>query len=570
MTLQQTVHAQLYGGAGERRRYTQDSPILPEVWLAYAADPKGRVDVLLTPHGDRRAVELAIVLRKRLGDAVAEAGVAATNTYVAARLTFPELIQAALPLSRWGDDVLPGRDRAPIGAHDNWSGRSAERDRATEWLAGIVQPIAKALKPARSAEKLLNEAPHAEASDLPLLFRVATNRPARMALTRSAAAIKADAARKLFSPSCRDLRWAIVDSGVEARHPAFRRRDAEDKPYDEPFEVVSPKPRRLGTRVVATYDFTKVRAALEKHTEQQADRNVREAHRRLRAGLSVDWDVIADEIVVTPEDYHGPATDHGTHVAGIIAADWRATEDPATPPDDLIGICPDIEIVDLRVFGEDGSGDEFDVLAALQFVRHLNSRHEQRYIHGVNLSLSLDHKVQSYACGRTPICEEAERVVKSGVVAVAAAGNEGWVKQFDHEGFEDYGYRDISITDPGNAEGVITVGATHRSSPHTYGVSFFSSRGPTGDGRLKPDLVAPGEKITSTVGTEGRLEMDGTSQAAPHVSGAAALLMARHDELVGDPEAIKQLLCRTATDLGRERYFQGAGMLDVLRAMQAH
>jgi len=49
---------------------------------------------------------------------------------------------------------------------------------------------------------------------------------------------------------------------------------------------------------------------------------------------------------------------------------------------------------------------------------------------------------------------------------------------------------------PGNADGVITVGATHRYSPHTYGVSFFSSRGPTGDGRLKPDLVATGERIS--------------------------------------------------------------------------
>ena len=57
--------------------------------------------------------------------------------------------------------------------------------------------------------------------------------------------------------------------------------------------------------------------------------------------------------------------------------------------------------------------------------------------------------------------------------------------------------------------------------------------------------------------------------AAPHVSGAAALLMARHNELVGRRRAIKQVLCETATDLGRERYFQGAGMLDVLRALQS-
>jgi subtilisin family serine protease len=113
------------------------------------------------------------------------------------------------------------------------------------------------------------------------------------------------------------------------------------------------------------------------------------------------------------------------------------------------------------------------------------------------------------------------------------------------------------------------VGATHRYEPHTYGVSYFSSRGPTGDGRPKPDLVAPGEKINSTVPNGGYKAKDGTSQAAPHVSGAAALLMARYDELRGQPERIKQLLSDSASDLGRDRYFQGAGMLDVLRAMQS-
>jgi hypothetical protein len=56
--------------------------------------------------------------------------------------------------------------------------------------------------------------------------------------------------------------------------------------------------------------------------------------------------------------------------------------------------------------------------------------------------------------------------------------------------------------------------------------------------------------------------------AAPHVSGAAAMLMARYSELVGQPRRIKKVLCDTATDLGRERSFQGSGMLDVLRAFQ--
>jgi subtilisin family serine protease len=189
-------------------------------------------------------------------------------------------------------------------------------------------------------------------------------------------------------------------------------------------------------------------------------------------------------------------------------------------------------------------------------------------IHGANLSLSMKHDVANYACGRTPVCDEAERAIASGVVVVAAAGNDGYSKYVTPAGDAE-GYRAISISDPGNAEAVITVGATHRSEPHTYGVSYFSSRGPTGDGRQKPDLVAPGEKIMAPVLEGGFAPKDGTSMAAPHVSGAAVLLIARHRELIGQPMRVKQILCSTATDLGRERYFQGAGLVDVLRAMQS-
>jgi subtilisin family serine protease len=154
------------------------------------------------------------------------------------------------------------------------------------------------------------------------------------------------------------------------------------------------------------------------------------------------------------------------------------------------------------------------------------------------------------------------------VVVVAAAGNEGYNEFQTKRGFKSL-HTTTSITDPGNAEAIITVGSTHRLEPHNYGVSYFSSRGPTGDGRMKPDLVAPGEKIRGPVGEDEFAVLEGTSMAAPHVSGAAAMLMSRYPEMVGQPDRIKQVLCRSATDVGRERAFQGHGVLDILRALQS-
>jgi subtilisin family serine protease len=305
-------------------------------------------------------------------------------------------------------------------------------------------------------------------------------------------------------------------------------------------------------------------------------------------GRAINWHLVEQFVELNPAAASPPRTKHGTHVAGIIGASAEGAREKARAvkeaqeggggssdkavnvetSDWTDGMCPDINIWDLRVLAPTLKETEFAIIAALQFVRYVNERYSFMTIHGANLSLSIPHDVRNFACGRTPVCNECERLVNSGVVVVAAAGNRGYQNFETSEGqFE--GYAAFSVTDPGNADGVITVGATHRYWPHTYGVSFFSSRGPTGDGRLKPDLVAPGEKIRGPLPGNTWGDLDGTSMAAPHVSGAAAMLMARYSELVGQPRRIKTIVSESATDLGREKSFQGHGMLDVLRAFQS-
>ena len=286
----------------------------------------------------------------------------------------------------------------------------------------------------------------------------------------------------------------------------------------------------------------------------------------------VHWELVAGFVEIGPGTR--TQTNHGTHVAGIIGAcKTSATEDAEAKKEKAPtyladGMCPDISLYDFRVLGRDITETEFAIIAALQFIRYLNDRDNLFTIHGANLSLSIPHDVRNFACGRTPICDECERLIASGVVVVAAAGNHGYKSFQTADGSYD-SYAAFSITDPANAENVLTVGATHRFWPHTYGLSFFSSRGPTGDGRLKPDLVAPGERIRSTFPGNEWGDLDGTSMAAPHVSGAAAMLLARYSELIGQPLRVKRILCDSATDLGRERSFQGRGMLDVLRSFQS-
>jgi subtilisin family serine protease len=239
--------------------------------------------------------------------------------------------------------------------------------------------------------------------------------------------------------------------------------------------------------------------------------------------------------------------------------------------------------VSLKVMDEQGNCRVSDVMRALVYVREqLNSAPKLLRVHGVNLSIGYEFDAQMFACGQSPLCVEVDRLVRSGVVVVVAAGNTGYGEVAARQRITQVGISN-TINDPGNAALAITVGATHRDSPHTYGVSFFSSKGPTGDGRLKPDVVAPGERITSCAsvgkcrqlgitappGAAAYVDDSGTSLAAPHVSGAIAAFLSIRNEFIQRPEDVKRIFLSSATSLGRERYFEGNGLVDLMRAIQS-
>jgi len=597
---QEEVYSILYPGSveGRSRRFTQDTPILPDVWILFGNDIKGTYPLLLTPHRDSSPAELVQRLARQLREEKKYPGehvlLSYNDSHVLAHLNFQQMIRCALPLSWWWKKRLGKMEvsaaalapmlELPADKLRDLLLEPAKQDDEDSFpenalnLIRIVGALAQAkpMPPASEPQKLTRylrrcvkevqkmvDGLEADAKAPSVLWSIFSNRTASAALHESRKTVKADASVRLFQIECRSIRFAVIDSGVDASHAAFQRADGS------------------GSRVVKTLDFTRLKELMsvevvtgekepleiESHFDADQKRKFRrDMRKRLKDALPIDWSQLEEALEIRADEYRAPKNEHGTHVAGILGADWEAHEDEGGSKEPLMGICRDIELYDLRVIGDDGTGDEFCVLAALQYVRFLNQIKGRNVIHGVNISISIPHQASSFACGRTPVCEEVDRTVNSGIVVVVAAGNGGYGGVGIAAASD---YRDISITDPGNSDLAITVGATHRSLPHRYGVSYFSSRGPTGDGRMKPDLVAPGEQIRSTIPGGKSVVLDGTSMAAPHVSGAAALLMARHKELIGNPQRVKQILCATATDLGRVRDFQGAGLLDILRALQS-
>lgn len=568
--------------------HTIEAPVRYEVWRDFAVQPKTDIDLLLEPKSTTDPNQLGKVLLEGLNsfNEAETARPAVADDAVLVTVSFRTFLRVVLPLTDWADLVATcgqlstaqlrthlaaaSHGQAPSPSEpdrDLPDGKRLPRDASfldtlerLRWFLLLVARIGTDKTADASGPNLpryvrwLRETFEQQIpSALQPIRCVNINRQAQTSVIRSRGTVKADAAQRLFELDASGISWAVLDSGIEARHPAFRARDAAGVPYQNAFEETPAIRWEDRTRVVRTYDFVHARDWLEVRTAAEAA--------SLDVGARIEEFGRVNHLPLT--NYRPPYDVHGSHVAGVLASDWPTQAEP------LIGICPQLKLYDFRVLGPDGRGSEFSILTALNHVRRINETANRIVIAGVNLSLSLPHDVANYACGWTPICEACNRLVDSGVVVVVAAGNTGFRSGSGRRMADGTTYLPISITDPGNADNVITVGATHREFPYRYGVSYFSARGPTADGRRKPDLLAPGEGIVGPVGLDERLTLDGTSQAAPHVSGAAALLMARYPELIGNPTRVKRILCESATDLGRDRAFQGDGLVDVLRALQA-
>lgn len=392
------------------------------------------------------------------------------------------------------------------------------------------------------------------------IYKIWADQPLQPYAGKALRTIKADACLVTFGSHGRDIVVAVADSGIDRDHPHFTKfKNLEDLPDG-----------------IKHCDFTK------------------------------DVKTIGGTALV---DEFG----HGTHVAGIIAGCYSAQDagditivreeqvisgaNSATIPNavenkaamELRGVAPEAKLLSLKVLDANGGGYASNLIAALEYVFELNDSGRKTKVHCLNLSLGYPFDAAWYAAGQSPLCVAVTRLTRSGVVVVAAAGNDGSVL-LQPEGAakaKRFGLGQ-SINDPGNAEAAITVGSTHAESPHLYGVSYFSSRGPTADGRMKPDMLAPGERILScspasaaekTIrektdtqikpGTIYYREESGTSMAAPHVAGAVAAFLSVQSEFIGRPEEVKKVFMNTCTDLGRTREFQGAGLIDMMRAIQS-
>jgi len=266
--------------------------------------------------------------------------------------------------------------------------------------------------------------------------------------------------------------------------------------------------------------------------------------------------ILNQSFVDYPPEEVGNATDlmgHGTHVASIAAGTGLASHGKYT------GVAPGALLMVGKVLNRWGWGYYSWIISGIEWA----------VANGANIiSMSLG---DGFGTGDDPLSQACDWATSQGVVVVVANGNDG----------PSY----FTVTVPGAAKNVIAVGASDKADA----IAWFSSRGPTLDLRIKPDIVAPGVSIWAALargsliyewviegylpgydangdGVYDYVALSGTSMATPHVSGAAAIVLQKFPGL--KPSDVKNLLLSTSNVLpGYNVYQQGAGRLNVSYAL---
>lgn len=222
----------------------------------------------------------------------------------------------------------------------------------------------------------------------------------------------------------------------------------------------------------------------------------------------------------------GDNNGHGTHVAGIIGSQDENNR----------GLAYESNLYDVKVLNQDGHGSGSDLLEGMEWTVNNDMQ---------IAVMSLGAEVEN-CDGEDILSQAVNEMTDQGVFVTVAAGNNG--------------PEDRTITVPGCSSKGTTVGSVDKNDK----LADYSSRGPTADGRAKPDVVAPGTGIESTWNNGGFNTISGTSMATPHVAGQAALLLGEDNSL--GPNELKDIITDTSTDLGLDSNQQGHGRINVSEA----